>query len=186
MALWRAKQLEYAFLRALMQRYADFWQITRDALRYAATATGTALAPDQEATLLEAWYRVEPFPDVPGALSALRAKGLALAILSNGSPPMLERLLRATDLAPMFDRLLSVDAAQTYKPSPPVYALIERELGAPPEATLFVSSNFWDVAGARAYGLRVCWINRAGAPPDELGQQPNHLLRSMADLPGLV
>jgi 2-haloacid dehalogenase len=186
MALWRAKQLEYAFLRALMLRYADFWQVTRDALRYAAAATKTPLTPEQETSLLEAWYQVEPFPDVPGALRELRAKGLALAILSNGSPPMLERLVRATGLGDTFDRLLSADAVATYKPSPPVYALIGSQLGLPPEAALFVSSNFWDVAGARAYGLRVCWINRAGATPDELGQQPTHLLRSMADLVTLV
>lgn len=185
-ALWRAKQLEYAFLRALMRRYADFWSVTRDALRYAAAATGTALTPQQEAELLEAWYQVEPFPDVLPVLRELKARGLTLAILSNGAPPMLERLVRETGLAGMFDRLLSVDAVQTYKPEPAVYALIERELGAAREAALFVSSNFWDVAGARWFGLRVCWINRAGAPPDELGQQPSHVLRSLAELPELI
>ena len=185
-ALWRAKQLEYAFLRALMRRYADFWAVTRDALRYTATASGTALTPEQQTALLEAWYQVKPFPDVLPALRELRARGLQLAILSNGSPPMLERLVRATGLAGMFGRLLSVDAVQTYKPDPPVYALIERELHASPEATLFVSSNFWDVSGARAFGLPVAWVNRAGAPPDELGQQPTHVLRSLAELQALV
>jgi len=185
-ALWRAKQLEYAFLRALMRRYADFWSVTRDALRYAAAATGTALAPAQETTLLEAWYQVEPFPDVLPALYELKVRGLTLAILSNGAPPMLERLVRETGLVSMFDRLLSVDAVQTYKPEPAVYGLIERELGVAREAVLFVSSNFWDVAGARSFGLRVCWINRAGAPPDELGQQPSHVLRNLSELPGLV
>jgi 2-haloacid dehalogenase len=185
-ALWRAKQLEYAFLRALMRRYADFWLVTRDALRYAAAATGTALAPAQETALLEAWYQVEPFPDVLPALRELKARGLALAILSNGAPPMLERLVRETGLASMFDRLLSVDAVQTYKPEPAVYALIERALGVVRGEALFVSSNFWDVAGARSFGLRVCWINRASAPPDELGQQPSHVLRSLSELPGLV
>jgi 2-haloacid dehalogenase len=185
-ALWRAKQLEYAFLRALMRRYADFWSVTRDALRYAAAATGTALAPAQETALLEAWYQVEPFPDVLPALRELKTRGLALAILSNGAPPMLERLVRETGLAGMFDRLLSVDAVQTYKPEPAVYALIERELGVAHEAVLFLSSNFWDVAGARSFGLRVCWINRAGTPPDELGQHPSHVLRSLAELPELI
>ena len=185
-ALWRAKQLEYAFLRALMRRYADFWSVTRDALRYAAAATGTALTPSQETALLEAWYQVEPFPDVLPALGELKARGLTLAILSNGAPPMLERLVRETGLASMFDRLLSVDAVQTYKPDPAVYALIERELGVTREAALFISSNFWDVAGARSFGLRVCWINRAAAPPDELGQQPSHVLRSLSELLELV
>jgi 2-haloacid dehalogenase len=184
--LWRAKQLEYAFLRALMRRYADFWSVTRDALRYAAAATGTALTPQHETTLLEAWYQVEPFPDVLPALHELSARGLPLAILSNGAPPMLERLVRETGLDGMFDRLLSVDAVRSYKPDPGVYALIEHELGVAPEAALFVSSNSWDVAGARSYGLRVCWINRTAAPPDELGQQPSHVLHSLAELPALV
>lgn len=185
-AIWRAKQLEYAFLRALMQRYAGFWNVTRDALRYAASAANTPLTPDQETTLLDAWYQVEPFPDAVPVLRELRARGLRLAILSNGEPPMLERLVRETDLDGEFDRLLSVDAVQTYKPDPLVYALIERELQVAPAATLFVSSNFWDVAGARSFGLRVAWINRADAPPDELGQQPTHVLRSLAELPGLL
>jgi 2-haloacid dehalogenase len=185
-ALWRAKQLEYAFLRALMRRYADFWSVTRDALRYAAVATGTALTPEHETTLLEAWYQAKPFPDVVPALGELKARGLTLAILSNGAPPMLERLVRETGLASMFDRLLSVDALQTYKPDPAVYGLIERELSVAREAALFVSSNYWDVAGARSFGLRVCWINRTAAPPDELGQQPSHVLRSLNELPELV
>jgi 2-haloacid dehalogenase len=185
-ALWRAKQLEYAFLRALMRRYADFWDVTRDALSYAAAATGTVLASPQATALLEAWYHVEPFPDAPPALRELKARGLALAILSNGAPPMLDRLVRETGLAGLFDRLLSVDALGTYKPDPSVYGLVERELGVPPAAALFVSSNFWDVAGARSFGLRVCWINRAGAPPDQLGQQPTHVLRSLGELPALL
>src|SRR5262249_348616 len=147
-ALWRAKQLEYAFLRALMRRYADFWSVTRDALRYAAAATGTLLEPDQEAALMEAWFHVTPFADAEPALRALTARGLTVAILSNGATAMLERLARTTRLADYFDRLLSVDMVQSYKPDPLVYELIERELGARPEETLFISSNFWDVAGA--------------------------------------
>ena len=170
LALWRAKQLEYAFLRALMHRYADFWTVTRDALRYAAAATVMPLEPDQEQALMEAWFHVTPFDDAEPALRVLADRGLTLAILSNGTPAMLGRLVATTGLAGYFRRLLSVDAAQSYKPDPLVYALIERELGGRPEETLFVSSNFWDVAGARAYGLRVCWVNRGGVPPEQLGQ----------------
>jgi len=185
-ALWRAKQLEYAFLRALMQRYADFWSVTRDALHYAAAATGTALDQRQELALMEAWHSVTPFADTEPALRELASRGLTLAILSNGSPEMLDRLVRATGLAGYFRRLLSVDAARTYKPAAPVYALIERELGVRPAETLFVSSNFWDVAGARSYGLPVCWVNRVGALPEQLGQQPNHVVDSLAQLARLV
>lgn len=185
-ALWRAKQLEYAFLRALMQRYADFWSVTRDALRYAAAATETHLEPDQEDALMEAWLHVRAFADAEPALRALAARGLSLAILSNGTPTMLNRLADATGLAGYFSAVLSVEAVQSYKPTPAVYALIERQLGVRPEETLFVSSNFWDIAGARAYGLRACWINRDGAEPEQLGQQPNHVLDNLTSLAGLV
>jgi 2-haloacid dehalogenase len=185
-ALWRAKQLEYAFLRALMRRYVDFWAVTRDALHYAAAHTGIALTAEQQAALLDAWYHVAPFPDVEPALRDLSARGLRLAILSNGTPEMLARLVAATGLASYFSKLLSVDAVQTYKPDPAVYVLAERELGLRREELLFVSSNFWDAAGARSFGLRVCWINRSGAAPDQLGQQPEHTLDSLAGLPAVI
>jgi len=185
-ALWRAKQLEYAFLRALMRRYADFWVVTRDALRYAAAATNTPLAPEQEQALMEAWYQVAPFPDVEPALRDLAARGIPLAILSNGGPQMLARLVAATGLEQYFRALLSVDAVRTYKPDPAVYVLAERALGLPRAELLFVSSNFWDVTGAHEFGLRVCWINRGGAPPDELGIRPDHIFASMAQLPALL
>jgi 2-haloacid dehalogenase len=185
-ALWRAKQLEYAFLRALMRSYADFWTVTRDALRYAAAATGTPLASELEAALMEAWYRVLPFPDVAAALRELAARGLPLAILSNGAPEMLARLVATTGLDGYFRTLLSVDAVSSYKPDPAVYVLAERALGLPREQLLFVSSNYWDVAGARAFGLLVCWINRAGAKPDELGLAPDYVLTSLAQLPALA
>ena len=184
-ALWRAKQLEYAFLRSLMGRYADFAQVTRDALRYAAAATSTSLAPAAEAALLDAWFAVAPFPDAEPALRALKARGLTLAILSNGTPAMLERLVRATGLQTVFDQLLSVDAVRRYKPDPAVYALVD-QLGVARAEVLFVSSNGWDAAGARAFGLRVCWVNRAGAPPDELGHPPDYTVASLSDLPALL
>jgi 2-haloacid dehalogenase len=185
-ALWRAKQLEYAFLRTLMRRYADFWTVTRDALRYAAAATGMSLTGEQEAALMEAWYSVTPFPDAVPALRELAARGLPLAILSNGAPEMLARLVAATGLEGYFRTLLSVDAVSSYKPDPAVYALAERALDLPREQLLFVSSNYWDVAGARAFGLRVCWVNRAGTKPDELGLAPDHVLTSLAQLPALA
>jgi len=185
-AIWRAKQLEYAFLRALMRRYADFWDVTRDALRFAAATSGVTLAPGQEETLMEAWYRVAPFPEVEQTLAELSRRGLRLAVLSNGSSYMLERLVQATGLERYFEGLLSVDEIHTYKPDPSVYTLAERKLGLPRESLLFVSSNFWDVAGAHSFGLRVCWINRTGAQPDELGVQPDHILESMTALPELV
>lgn len=184
--LWRAKQLEYAFLRSLMGHYADFEVVTREALGYAAATFGITLTPADQAALVEAWFAVSPFPDAEPALRALTARGLDLAILSNGTPAMLDRLVRATGLAGLFSQLLSVDAVQRYKPDPAVYALIEQRLGVERAEALFVSSNGWDAAGARAFGLRVAWVNRAGAPADELGHPPSHVLASLAELPALV
>ena len=185
-ALWRAKQLEYAFLRSLMGRYADFAQVTAEALEYAAAATATPLEAAQRDALMEAWFAVAPFPDSVPALQALQERGTKLAILSNGTPAMLHRLVAATGLLGVFSHLLSVDSVRRYKPDPAVYALIEPALGLPPAQVMFVSSNGWDAAGARSFGLRVCWVNRAGGPPEQLGQPPSHALRSLSELPALI
>src|SRR5262245_4057156 len=185
-ALWRAKQLEYAFLRSLMRRYEDFGSITRAALRYAAAATGTPVAAEQEDALMESWFRVAPFPDVEPALRALVGRNRPLAILSNGTPEMLMRLVAATGLDGYFRALLSVDTVRTYKPDPAVYAQAERALGLRRAELLFVSSNFWDVAGAHEFGLPVCWVNRGDAQPDALGVQPDFTLASLAEVPSLV
>ena len=185
-ALWRSKQLEYAFLRSLTRRYEDFWLITRAALRYAAATTDTQLSLEHEDALMESWFRVAPFSDVEPALRALVGRNLPLAILSNGAPDMLARLVTATGLDGYFRALLSVDSVRVYKPDPAVYALAERALSLRRDELLFVSSNFWDVAGAHEFGLRVCWVNRDGVRPDELGVQPDYTLASLAGLPALV
>jgi 2-haloacid dehalogenase len=185
-ALWRAKQLEYAFLRSLMRRYEDFWLVTRAALRYAAATTRTPLTAQEEEALMESWFYVAPFPDVVAALHALVERNLPLAILSNGAPSMLARLVAATGLDGYFRALLSVDAVRVYKPDPAVYVLAERALGLARAELLFVSSNSWDVAGAREFGLRVCWVNRGGAQPDELGVRADYVLASLAELPELI
>jgi 2-haloacid dehalogenase len=184
--LWRSKQLEYSRLRSLMRRYEDWQVITQSALRHTVAAYGVALTLAQEAALMDAWYAVTPFPDVEPALRTLANRGLTLAILSNGTPEMLTRLVKNTGLNSYFNRLLSVDQVKVYKPDPATYALPERELGLPREVLLFISSNFWDVAGARAFGLRVCWINRVGAPPDELGYAPTHQFGNLEQLPALL
>ena len=185
-ALWRAKQLEYAFLRSLMGRYANFDQVTYDALHYASAATNTTLSSEQRTALLAAWYTVAPFPDTVPALQALKARGITLAILSNGTPAMLERLVQATSMDGMFDFLLSVDSVRRYKPDPAVYALIEPALGLGRTQVLFVSSNGWDAAGARAFGLPVCWVNRAATPTDQLDQPPTYSISSLAELLALL
>ncbi len=184
--LWRAKQLEYSWLRTLIGNYADFDQVSRDALSYALDFHRAEIGGEGRQRLLEAWFRPNPFADVPEALAALRGSGVPLAILSNGSPAMLSLALEHSGLDSVFDHVLSVDSVKRFKPDPAVYRLVEERLGISPDETLFVSSNGFDVAGAKAFGFHVCWINRAGRPLDVLGQTPDHMVTSMSELPGVV
>jgi 2-haloacid dehalogenase len=170
--LWRQKQLEYTWLRSLMGRYQDFWLVTGQALRFALRRLGITAGESQIEALMSAYLTLSPFPEVPDALRALR--GRPLAILSNGSPRMLESAVRSSGLGGAFDHVLSVDAVGVYKPSPLVYDLAVRAFGLPASEILFVSSNAWDVAGAGAYGFRTCWCNRTNAPADELDVTPDY------------
>jgi len=180
-ATWRAKQIEYTWLRTLMGRYAPFWQVTEDALRYTAARYELDLSAAQHDALMSAWLDVSPFPDVVAALPQLR--GHKRAILSNGTFAMLDAMVRAAHLRDQFDAVLSVETVQQYKPHPNVYTLIEQVLGTKLRETTFVSSNAWDVAGAASFGLRVVWINRAGLPMEELGFKPEAVIGSLHELP---
>lgn len=168
---WRQKQLEYTWLRALMERYEDFWQVTLAALRFAVRRLGISPTEAQLARLMQAYLSLSAFPEVKPTLA--RLSGYPLAILSNGSPPMLEAAIRSSGLEAHFHHILSVDTVKTYKPSPRVYALGPKAMRLPPGEILFVSANAWDVAGARAYGYQVCWCRRVPAPLEELGPAPD-------------
>lgn len=184
--LWRQKQLEYTWLRSLMERYEDFWVVTGQALRYALRRLGITATEAQVEALMDAYLSLLPFPEVPSALRAL--SGTPLAILSNGSPRMLESAVRTSGLDGVFTHVLSVDAVAVYKPSPRVYDLAPQALGVEPGEILFVSSNGWDVAGAAAFGFRTCWCNRANAPAEELDVTPDYevdRLDAIADKLGL-
>ena len=184
-ALWRAKQMEYSWLRSLMGRHADFWQVTQDALDYALAASDIhdeALRRE----LLAAYQTLDAYPDAPAALARLKAAGLTTAILSNGSPAMLHAAVASAGLAGRLDAVLSVEDVGVYKPDPRVYQLAVARLGVGPDAILFLSSNGWDVAGAACFGFRVAWVNRLGQPPERLPCGPDVELRSLAELPALV
>ena len=165
--LWRQKQLEYTWLRSLMERYEDFWEVTRAALRSAIMQLKIEASGAQLDRLMQAYLTPQAYPEVIAALDAL--KGTPIAILSNGSPKMLESAAHHNGLTAYFAEIISVDQVKTYKPSPRVYALAARVLNIPHEEILFVSSNSWDAAGAKAFGYKVCWCNRSQGNMEELG-----------------
>ncbi len=177
---WRAKQLEYTWLRSLMGRYEDFTAVTRAALERAGHALQLKIGPGQYTQLMAAYDRLALYPDAREALAALA--GMKLAILSNGSPGMLAAAVKNAGLDTTFAAVISVDAVKIYKPDPRVYQLAPDLLGIPKTAISFVSSNYWDAAGAKNFGFRVFWINRSGAQPDALGAAPDAVLASLAEL----
>lgn len=183
--LWRQKQLEYTWLRSLMGRYADFWQVTGEALRYSMDSLG--LVGDELYTaLMDLYLRLDAFSEVPNMLTALEEKGIRRAILSNGSPAMLQSAVRNARLENLLEMALSVDELGVYKPDPRVYQLACDRLGLPAGKIVFLSSNAWDVAGAASFGFRVIWINRYGQAPERLPSGPEAELRTLTPLPSLV
>jgi 2-haloacid dehalogenase len=178
---WRAKQLEYTWQRSLMRRYQPFSEVTRDALEYCCEALGLSLSSVQRNDLMGEYRKLSLFADVAGTLDKLPGKK---AILSNGSPDMLDPLVAQSGLR--FDAVLSVDELRIFKPAPEVYELATRRLSVAAADVGFVSSNCWDALGARSYGFRVYWINRGGAPVDRLGFRPDAVLKSLGDLPEVL
>lgn len=184
-ALWREKQLAYTWLRAVQGRHADFWQVTGDALDFA-LETLAIDRPGLRERLMELYLTLEPYPEVPEMLRRLRAAGLKTAILSNGTPRMIEALVAGAGLQGQFDALLSVEQAGVYKPHARVYQLALDSLGLPARAISFQSSNGWDAYGASAFGLQVVWCNRGGQRPERLPGAPDRVVATLAALPALV
>jgi 2-haloacid dehalogenase len=206
--VWRIKQLEYTWLRSLMRRYQDFAAVTRDSLAYTLRILGLTYENEAFERVIEKYLHLDLYSDATAALTALRPR--KLAILSNGSPDMLNALVRNSGLAPLLDATISVDANKIFKPSPEAYELIGTVLGTSPEQVLFVSSNPWDVAGAKSYGLNVAWIERVTPEAmalacietelvtpltmfkairtqmDELGFAPDHRVRSLSELARII
>jgi 2-haloacid dehalogenase len=170
-AEWRAKQLQYTWLRSLMGRYADFAQVTADALDYALEAHGLGGSPVRE-RLLSLYMPVAAYPDAAASLAALKGAGVRTGILSNGSPSMLASAVASAGLGAALDYILSVDTVRIYKPSPEVYKLAPIAFGVEPVQIAFVSANGWDCAGAAAFGFRVIHVNRFGQAAERLGVAP--------------
>ena len=206
--VWRIKQLEYTWLRSLMRHYRDFSEVTRDSLAYTLDSLGLQYDDDTFARIIDKYLHLDLYPDALAALSAM--KDCKLAILSNGSPDMLNALVRNSGLDRVLDATISIDSRKIFKPAPDAYTLIESTLGVPPAQVLFVSSNPWDVCGAKAFGLNVAWIERVTpeamalacvksdsvAPltmfkairtqMDELGLEPDYRIHVLSELPDLV
>lgn len=184
-AEWRQRQLDYSWLRAAARRYADFERVTADSLDDTLERHGIDDAALRD-RLLGLYRRLPLFAEVPGALAGLRAAGLRLAVLSNGTPAMIGEAATHAGIADAFDALLSVETAGTYKPHPHAYALVEAHFGVHHAEVVFVSANYWDAAGAAAFGFSTVWINRAGAPRDRLWAAPRHELPDLSGLAGLL
>jgi 2-haloacid dehalogenase len=176
-ALWRRKQLEYSWLRSLMRRRADFWQLTQDALDHSLEAL--RLDPGRlRAPLLDAHRSLDAYPEVVPMLRRLVELGVQAAVLSNGSPAMLAQSFAAAGLDDLVDPLISVEDAGIFKPAPEAYMLATRALGLPAESIAFFSSNAWDAHGAASFGFHTFWVNRLGAAPERL---PGSIVREMRD-----
>jgi 2-haloacid dehalogenase len=181
---WRLKQLEYSWLRTLMGQYVDFERLTADALRYTCNSFGFHCTDEIIDRLLLAYRNLSVFPDAVATLRALG--GYKRVILSNGSPAMLETLVRNTGLWGLFDSVISVDAVRLFKPHPKVYQLAATTLRLDADRIGFVSANNWDASGARSFGFRSFWINRDSAPSEYFGVQPDYVLSSLTELVSLV
>jgi len=182
---WRAKQLEYTWLRAIGGRHIPFWQVTQDALDWAMENNGlhdNAL----RAKLLAVYKECPAFPEVKAMLAALREKDVNIAILSNGSPDMLVPAVRSAGIGGYLDDVLSVEDAGIYKPHANVYDLVWDRFDVPQSEVLFASSNGWDAAGAAGYGFATVWVNRNGAPQDRLWAAPHRTVKDLKSIPDLV
>lgn len=182
---WRRKQLEYSWLRAVADRHCDFWAVTQDGLDWALEAQGLD-DPATRKRLLELYWELAAYPEVPAMLATLKAAGKQTAILSNGSPAMLEAAVKSAGIGGQLDAVLSVESVGVFKPHAKVYDMVQDRFGCARADVLFVSSNGWDIAGAAGYGFQTAWVNRAGDPVDRLFAQPHHILRDLTTIPEIT
>lgn len=184
-AAWRRRQLEYTWLRSLMQSHVDFWQLTSDAL----SVSLREFSIDDESLhheLMQAYLALKAFPEVKGVLKLLKRAGMQTAILTNGSPMMIESAVSHAGIGDSIDQQLSVESVGIYKPDPRVYQLASDRLGVVPERIAFLSSNAWDAAGAAHFGFAVAWVNRYSQPSERLPGTPAAMLLTLEELPALL
>lgn len=183
---WRAKQLQYSWLRAVTGEHTDFWRVTQDGLDWALELRGLSDDAALRERLLSLYWQLQAYPEVPEMLRALKAAGMNTAILSNGSPDMLQGAVQSASLADLLDDVLSVESVGVFKPAAQVYDMVLQRFGVAKHHVLFVSSNGWDAAAAASYGFVTAWVNRAGLPVDRLPGQPNFVLQDLSAIPTLA
>ncbi|MFT7593320.1 MAG: 2-haloacid dehalogenase [Paracoccaceae bacterium] len=183
---WRLKQLQYTWLRAVTDAHTDFWEVTQNGLDWALEATGLDSDPALRQRLLDLYWELQAYPEVAPMLTALKAAGLNTAILSNGSPNMLNSAVQSAGIGDVLDDVLSVESVGIFKPARRVYDLVGARFGCAPDEVLFVSSNGWDAAAASGYGFVTAWANRAGEPVDRLPWIPTHILSDLTTIPQLA
>lgn len=182
---WRSKQLQYTWLRAITGDHTTFWQVTQDGLDWAMEASDLD-DPELRETLLALYWELPAYPEVPEMLHSLKSNGLSTAILSNGSPDMLDGAVDFADVRGLLDAVLSVEEVGIFKPARAVYDLVGERFGTAPDQVLFMSSNGWDAAGAVGYGFQTVWVNRAGDPMDRLPAKPAHVRSDLTTIPNLA
>ena len=183
--IWRLKQLQYSWLRAVADAHDDFWQVTQDGLDYALEALGLD-EPELRERLLALYWELEAYPEVPAMLAELNEAGQTAAILSNGSPDMLRAAADSAGISGMLDAVISVEDVGVFKPHRTVYELVERHLGVPPGEVLFVSSNCWDACAGDGFGFVSAWVNRRSEPCDRLPWRPTHTLDTLTAIPRIA
>jgi 2-haloacid dehalogenase len=183
---WRLKQLQYTWLRAITQAHTDFWEVTQDGLDWALEKCGVDGDAELRERLLALYWELQAYPEVPEMLQTLKAAGLNTAILSNGSPDMLDGAVQSAGIETLLDDNLSVQSVGIFKPDSRVYDLVGQRFGCAKDEVLFVSSNGWDAAGATGYGFTTAWVNRSGEPMDRMPWKPKHVLRDLTDIPKIV
>lgn len=179
---WRDKQIEYTRLRTMCDRYADFWQVTGDGLDYACELHGVAPSAAQRAALMGAYEKLTAFEENHAQLTRLKEAGVPMAILSNGTPAMLDSALEAAGLDGLLDHVLSVDTVGNFKTAPEAYQMGPDAFGCDASEILFVSSNCWDICGATWFGYHTIWLNRYGLPMERLGVEPMARGTSLKDV----
>lgn len=183
--LWRSKQLEYTWLRSLMNRHADFWRVTGESLDHAMEQLGLS-DPLLRAELMQLYLQLDPYADAAPALKTLKTAGMRTAILSNGSTTMLAAGVAAAKIRDDLDMVLSIDEVSVFKPSPAVYGRSAERLGVPANRICFLSSNGWDAHGAQSFGFHSVWVNRNKLAPDRLPSPPEIVVASLTDVPALL